>query len=131
MIRGTGWGLAVLWPLLAAGVHADDQPTRPTIKANRWQEDWSALKDPALRTQPLDNLKYISLSDANPFTYLSLGATLRERFEMNDAGGFGVKNVARDRYLIQRFQVHADLPCPILHSRYNPAYDYRARKQRL
>src|SRR5476651_670967 len=104
-----GWGLAVLWPLLASSAHADDQPTRPAIKANRWQEDWSVLKDPTLRTQPLDSLKYIPLSSANPFTYLSLGATLRERFEMNDASGFGVKNVARDRYLIQRFQVHADL----------------------
>lgn len=109
MIRSTGWGLAVLWPLLAASAHADDQVTRPAIKANRWQEDWSVLKDPTLRTPPLDSLKYIPLSSANPFTYLSLGATLRERFEMNDAGGFGVNNVARDRYLIQRFQVHADL----------------------
>ena len=95
MIRRTGWSLAVLWPLLVGSVHADPQPARPTIKTNRWQEDWSVLKDPALRTQPLDNLKYIPLSSANPFTYLSLGATLRERFEMNDASGFGVKNVAR------------------------------------
>ena len=109
MMRHAGWSLAVLWPLLAGSVQADDQPVRPAIKANRWQEDWSVLKDPALRTQPLDNLKYIPLSAANPFTYLSLGATLRERFEMNDASGFGVRDVPRDRYLIQRFQVHADL----------------------
>ena len=92
MKRRTGWGLAVLWPLLAGGVHADEQATRPVIKANRWQEDWSVLQNPALRTQPLDNLKYIPLSGANPFTYLSLGATLRERFEMNDASGFGVRS---------------------------------------
>lgn len=110
MSRRTGaWGVALLWPLFAAASHADEQPSRPAIKANRWQEDWSVLQDPALRTQPLDRLKYIPLSSANPFTYLSLGATLRERFEMNDANGFGVGPVARDRYLIQRFQVHADL----------------------
>ncbi|MFJ2683255.1 alginate export family protein [Pseudomonas sp. NPDC087342] len=107
--RVLGWSLALLWPLLNGSVLADDQPTRPAIKANRWQEDWSTLKDPTLRTEPLDSLKYISLSDDNPLTYLSLGATLRERFEMNDASGFGIKNVDRDRYLIQRFQVHADL----------------------
>ncbi|WP_122664235.1 alginate export family protein [Pseudomonas viridiflava] len=108
-IRLPGWSLAILWPLLSASVFADEQPTRPVIKTNRWQEDWSVLKDPALRTEPLDNLKYIPLSSANPFTYLSLGATLRERFEMNDASGFGINNVSRDAYRIQRFQVHADL----------------------
>lgn len=108
-----GWSAALLWPLLgpllSSGVQADEQPTRPAIKANRWQEDWSVLKDPALRTNPLDSLKYISLSSDNPDTYLSLGATLRERFEMNDASGFGARDVARDAYLTQRFQVHADL----------------------
>ncbi len=66
----------MLWPLLAGSVHADEQPTRPAIKANRWQEDWSVLQNPALRTQALDNLKYIPLSGANPYTYLSLGGDL-------------------------------------------------------
>ncbi|MDQ0703402.1 hypothetical protein QF043_002194 [Pseudomonas sp. W3I7] len=109
MNRRTPWGLAVLWPLLTASAHAEEQATRPVLKTNRWQENWSVLQDPALRTQPLDNLKYIPLSGANPMTYLSLGASLRERFEMNDASGFGVRDVQRDRYLIQRFEVHADL----------------------
>ncbi|WPO98355.1 alginate export family protein [Pseudomonas sp. HR96] len=102
----SGCGLALL---LGSVAQADEPPSRPAIKANRWQEDWSVLQDPALRTAPLDSLKYLSLSEANPYTYLSLGATLRERFEMNDAPGFGIKGVARDAYLIQRFQVHADL----------------------
>ncbi|MGV8921576.1 MAG: alginate export family protein [Pseudomonas sp.] len=83
--------------------------TRPAIKTNRWQEDWSALANPALRTQPFDSLKYIPLSSDDPQRYLSLGFTLRERFEINGASGFGSKDVARDEYLIQRFQVHADL----------------------
>ena len=43
MIRHAGWSLAVLWPLLAGSVQADDQLVRPGIKANRWQEDWSVL----------------------------------------------------------------------------------------
>ena len=55
MTRRTGWGLAVLWPLLASSGHADELATRPAIKTNRWQEDWSVLSDPALRTQPLDS----------------------------------------------------------------------------
>lgn len=105
-LQCSGCSLALL---LGNAALADEPPARPVLKANRWQEDWSVLQDPALRTAPLDSLKYLSLSDANPFTYLSLGATLRERFEMNDATGFGIQGAARDAYLIQRFQVHADL----------------------
>lgn len=33
-------------------------PSRPRILFNRWQEDWSLLADPALRTEPLDGLGY-------------------------------------------------------------------------
>ncbi|MEA9488189.1 hypothetical protein ABQE70_18895 [Xanthomonas campestris pv. campestris] len=32
-------------------------PSRPAIKSNRWQENWSPLADPALRTHPFDRLK--------------------------------------------------------------------------
>jgi hypothetical protein len=83
--------------------------TRPAILTNRWQEDWSALADPAQRTEPLDNLKYIPLFITDPKSYVSLGATLRERFESNDAAGFGVGKVAADAYLLQRLQIHADI----------------------
>lgn len=76
---------------------------------NRWQENWSPLADPALRTEPGDALKYISLSATNPASYLSLGLNLRERMESNDAVGFGTGGNRGDNYLIQRLQVHADL----------------------
>jgi len=85
------------------------KPTRPAILTNRWQEDWSALADPALRTEPLDSLKYIPLFITDPKSYVSLGATLRERFESNDAAGLGVGKVAADAYLLQRLQIHADI----------------------
>ncbi|MGO7208565.1 alginate export family protein, partial [Rhizobium ruizarguesonis] len=48
---------------------ADDfllEQERPSIKADRSQEDWSLLADPKLRTQPLDSLKYIPLFPSNP-----------------------------------------------------------------
>jgi hypothetical protein len=38
-----------------------------------------------LRTQPLDSLKYIPLPFDDPKSYVSLGLTVRERFELNDA----------------------------------------------
>ena len=84
-------------------------PERPTIKLNRWQEDWSVLADPRLRTEPLDSLKYIPLNRNDPKSYLSLGFTLRERFETNDAPSFGVGNNHNDSYLLQRFQFHMDV----------------------
>lgn len=84
-------------------------PKRPAIQANRWAEDWSVLADPRLRTEPFDGLKYIPLWATDPKSYISLGATLRERFETNDAAGFGTAKTPSDSYLLQRLQVHADI----------------------
>lgn len=83
--------------------------TRPKPKSNRWQEDWSPLADPALRTRPFDRLKYLPLVPGDDSVYLSLGATLRDRLETNDAPAFGTGGRRADTYVIQRLQAHADL----------------------
>jgi hypothetical protein len=83
--------------------------TRPTIRSNRWEEDWSALADPALRTEPFDFLKYIPLIPGDPKSYLSFGATARERYEYNDAPAFGTGGKKADGYLLDRTQFHIDL----------------------
>jgi Alginate export len=88
---------------------ANPAPERPSIHLNRWQEDWSVLADPALRTEPLDNLKYIPLSSADPNSYASLGLNLRERVESTQLAPFGIGNPHTDTYLIQRLEVHADI----------------------
>ena len=102
---------------IAAGfaARADDDPaapasppTRPAIAFNRWQEDWSVLADPALRTEPLDELKYIPLG-SDPKTYLSLGLNFRERYEQNNATGFGTRGSPAANYVISRLETHADL----------------------
>lgn len=93
----------------AAAQDAPAPPARPVPLFNRWQENWSPLADPALRTEPGDALKYMSLSAANPASYLSLGLNLRERVESNDAVGFGTGGNRNDSYVIQRLQVHADI----------------------
>ncbi|SEE14593.1 Alginate export [Bradyrhizobium erythrophlei] len=107
-----------LLPLLAiaSSVHAavaadadDATAKRPAIQANRWAEDWSVLADPRLRTETFDGLKYIPLWATDPRSYVSLGATLRERFESNGAAAFGTSNTPADSYLLQRLQVHADV----------------------
>jgi hypothetical protein len=88
---------------------AGETPRRPSILFNRWQEDWSVLADPRVPRAPLDGLKYIPLSSDDPKTYLSLGAGLRERFEANDAPGFGIGRNRNNDYLISRMETHADL----------------------
>jgi hypothetical protein len=103
--------LAATWlsPASAQDEPAATASVRPALKMNRWQEDWSALAKFSARTEPLDSLKYIGLSGDDPMSYLSLGLTLRERFETSDAAAFGTSDTGRDSYVIQRLQLHADL----------------------
>ncbi|MBB6487123.1 alginate export family protein [Rhizobium lusitanum] len=97
----------------AFGAHAAgdsaEQRKRPAIKSNRWEEDWSVLADPKLRTEPLDQFKYIPLFVGDTDSYISFGMNLRERFESNDAPGFGIGAVGGDSYLLQRLQFHVDV----------------------
>ncbi len=92
-------------PSAGAAVPAE----RPAINFNRWKEDWSVLADPALRTEPLDDLKYIPFSSSDPKSYMSLGAGLRERFESNDAPFFGVGHQPSEDYVIERAEIDADV----------------------
>ena len=80
---------------------------RPLVAFNRWSEDWGQLANPCLVRQPGDDLKYIPLGDGGSF--LSLGAGLRERFEMSHAAGFGADGASPNNFLIQRANLHADL----------------------
>ena len=80
---------------------------RPLIGFNRWSEDWSQLANPCLARQTGDGLKYIPLGEGG--SYLSLGAGLRERFEVSHSARFGADGDGPDNYLIQRANVHADL----------------------
>jgi hypothetical protein len=106
-------GIALIWARSALAQSADDSadqaPSRPAVKFNRWQEDWSVLADPAVPREWLDDLKYIPLSADDPKTYLSLGMNLRERYELNDTVGFGTGTNQADNYLISRLEVHSDL----------------------
>ncbi|MFU0448813.1 alginate export family protein, partial [Pseudocitrobacter faecalis] len=64
--------------------------------------------NPALRTDFFDPIKYIPLMPGDPKSFVSLGMTLRERFEHVDANAFGTSGNKADNYLIQRLQLHAD-----------------------
>ncbi len=66
------------------------------------------LADPDVPREPLDELKYIRLSNNDARTYLSLGANIRERFEVNDTN-FGTGANQQDSYLLSRTEAHLDL----------------------
>src|SRR5437899_8371006 len=110
-----GRGFLAAVGLLATAISStaaaqDDEAQRPKMNLfNRWQEDWSALADPRARTEPLDSLKYIPLPFDDPKSYVSLGLTVRERFELNDAPWFGIAGNKSDSYLLDRLQWHVDV----------------------
>ncbi|PYO21876.1 MAG: hypothetical protein DMD88_08150 [Candidatus Rokuibacteriota bacterium] len=103
-------GLLVVAASTSTAAAEDDEAARPKINSfYRWLEDWSALADPRARTEPLDSLKYIPLPFDDPKSYVSLGLTVRERFELNDAPLFGIAGNKSDSYLLDRLQWHVDV----------------------
>jgi len=107
------WGLLLF--VMSDGALADsgDQetastPTRPVVSFYRWQEDWSALANPNVNPESGDALKYIPLSSVDSKRYLSFGATLRERYEDNNAPMFGTAGNKANGYLLHRLELHAD-----------------------
>jgi hypothetical protein len=57
------------------------------------------LSNPCVHRKSFDAVKYIPV-DRDPSTYLSLGANLRERFELNNTPLFGLGSAQADSYLI-------------------------------
>ena len=110
MIFRLAVGLLIAAAIATPAQAEDDDAVRPKIDFfYRWREDSSVLADPRLRTKPLDSLKYIPLPFDDPKSYVSLGLTLRERFELNDAPAFGTGGNKGDNYLLDRLQWHIDV----------------------
>lgn len=114
MMAGGAWSPAALayaaWALEppAEPPEAAPAPTRPMFQPFRYDEDWSPLADDALRTEPLDDLKYIEL-DRDASIWLSLGGEARTRYEYFGEPGFGLRGLSRDDFVLQRLLLHADL----------------------
>jgi hypothetical protein len=103
-------GTLLLISLLCAGRMAMAQSSveRPEFKSFRYDEDWSPLRDPALRTNFLDSLKWMPLNEAGSW-YATLGGELRERYEYARAPVFGLASPARNDYLLNRTLLFADV----------------------
>ncbi len=74
----------------------------------RFDEDYSALRDPALRIGTFDGVKFVPL-DAEGTSYLSFGGEARTRYEYFKEPGFGLRGLEHDDFLLQRFLLHSDL----------------------
>ncbi|MGH7516280.1 MAG: alginate export family protein [Gemmatimonadales bacterium] len=81
---------------------------RPVFQALRYEEDWSALRDPRLHTGRLDRLKYLPLDGAGRI-WASLGGETRLRYEQFRNPLFGGDPPDAGGYLLHRYLVHADL----------------------
>jgi hypothetical protein len=92
---------------LPTGAAGGDEPAaRPALAPVREAENWRALADPRLRTEPLDRLKYLPLGGG---AFVTLGGDLRvmhENFRDED-WGLGAEQVSH--VLLVRMLAHADL----------------------
>lgn len=108
------WSPAAALALLAGVFHpgptrSEDAATaRPSHESLRFEEDWSPLRDPALRTDPLDPLKWLPLN-VDGSANLTLGGELRARFESSRNPVFGLGSPRRNDYTLLRSFLFADL----------------------
>ena len=72
------------------------------VPLDRSEEDWSFLKDPELRTDPWDPLKYITLRNA-PGWYLTLAGEERSFYELYRNYNWGAGPQDGNGYYLNRF----------------------------
>ena len=79
-----------------------------TYQLLREDEDWSFLRDRALRQDFWDPIKYIPLPSLCRECYLTLGADIRQAFEKVGNDNFG-QSPYWNSFLLQRYMPYADL----------------------
>ncbi|MBJ6724436.1 alginate export family protein [Geomesophilobacter sediminis] len=88
-------------------ISLETEPSVPSYKLNRADEDYRYLKDGTRRIDFWDPIKYLPFNDRGDW-YLSLGGEARERYEYFD--NYNWKELPRDNgYALQRFFFHGDV----------------------
>jgi hypothetical protein len=103
-------------PKIASECDSDGQSTDkaacpPPYKLLRYEEDYSYLKDPSLRVDFWDPVKFIPICGCDT-SYLSFGGEMRERYEFfhnQDAGSAPANAEGNNSDLTERYLLHADL----------------------
>jgi hypothetical protein len=103
-------GTILIATLDLAGSPALAQTTavRPAYESHRFNEDWSPLRDQALRTDPFDPVKWIPLNGYGSVN-LTLGGEFRARYESSRDPVFGLGSPRRNDYTLLRSFLFADL----------------------
>lgn len=83
-------------------------PAPPAYKQLRYEEDYAHLRDPTLRMDFWDPVKYVALNESGDW-FFSLGGEARERYEFYHNSSWGAGPQDDDGYLLQRYLLHADL----------------------
>lgn len=86
------------------------QPTaRPTPGVLRWNEDYSLLRDPAKRSEPLGSLKFVPLNKTGS-AYATFGAEYRLENEwVRNEDWRSDPEQPNQKYLLHRFMPYADV----------------------
>lgn len=109
MRAASAWTIALAAAITAAQAQTEQpspsaEPVRIyTLLAE--DEDWSFLKDPSLRQDVWDPLKYISLPVDG--WYLSIGGGTRQVFEQVGNDNWGKQNY-RNTFYLERYVLHTD-----------------------
>lgn len=101
-------GAALLAATLAvAPAPAAEPECPPKLTVLRYDEDYSYLKDPALRRDPWDPLKFIALI-RDRSSYVSIGGELRGRYEYFSEVSWGAGPRDANGHWLQRAMLHTD-----------------------
>lgn len=103
-----GAALVAILGLSEPAALAQTSTSRPAYESHRFNEDWSPLSDPALRTDPFDPVKWIPLN-GDGSVYLTLGGEFRARYESSRDPVFGLGLPRRNDYTLLRSFLFADL----------------------
>jgi Alginate export len=99
--------LAAMCTAAEGGQAQSDDCRRAPFKLMRYDEDYSYLRDSTCRSRASDQLKYVDLGREGAF--VSLGGTIRQRYEKLHNMDWGRGAVDQDGYYLARYMVHADL----------------------
>src|SRR6185312_4252016 len=91
--------------LFVKSVSAQYGPSPFSIE--RWDEDYSYLKDSPDRSSPLNAIKYIPLNPDGDW-YLSLGGQARYRFDYFNNSDFGAGVQDQNGFHLVRLLAHVD-----------------------
>jgi hypothetical protein len=109
MRTASAWTFALAAAITALQAQTDQpassaEPVR-TYTLLGEDEDWSFLKDPSLRQDFWDPLKYIPLGTDG--WYLSIGGGMREAFEQVGNDNWGTQNYT-NTFFLERYVLHTD-----------------------